>query len=787
MDDKLLKIIKEKKAKPEESIFEHSEKLRKCANKLYEYKYISKDDFISLDKACENHDLGKINPLFQDRINASINGRRKKFNSNEEAPHNILSYFLLDADIIEDFENSYNIIYIVINHHKKVNNLEYIGKNIGIIKDNLKLISEEYNISYYYDSDYMDILDEVDKLVSRSKSKTDILLGLLNKCDYAASAGIKIEFAPDFLEESMNRMMQKWQKSSKEAKWNEMQEYCYNHQNENLIVIAATGSGKTEAALRWIGNNKGFFVLPLKTAINAIYQRVENEILEKENINERLGLLHGDTLDIYIKENEESLIENNQILNYLDRTRMYSLPLNISTPDQLFTFIFKSKGYELKYAMLSYSKIVIDEIQAYSPEILAAVIYGIHKIIDAGGQVSVFTATLPPFVEKFLNNSIVGNKFVDKNYFNKFPENSIFVDKDQIRHSIKAYEKELVAEDIIKHYRKNKGQYKKYLVVCNTVKKAQEMYLTLRDEGFENVYLLHSKFIKKDRKSKEDRIMEDGETFETDGNLKKSDVIWISTQIVEASLDIDFDYLFTELSDLNSLFQRMGRINRKGKKEVKSENCYVFTEINKKILHKKGSVMGFIDNGIYELCKGAILKFTENKNIITEREKYDLINSYLTFEKLEESGSSFIEEYLENYNRLNTLNNYDITINDNFRDIISFDAIPVDEEKGNINESEIKNLIEEYESLNRKDSDYFLKYSEIKRKLKQLTVSVGLYDKREGEKIPPDIKIVKSKLIEDNNILYLYCRYDSELGYVRINRKNKSEIEKEQEDSDIFI
>lgn len=34
--------------------------------------------------------------------------------------------------------------------------------------------------------------------------------------------------------------------------------------------------------------------------------------------------------------------------------------------------------------------------------------------------------------------------------------------------------------------------------------------------------------------------------------------IWISTQIVEASLDIDYDYLFTELSTADSLFQRMG-------------------------------------------------------------------------------------------------------------------------------------------------------------------------------------------------------------------------------------
>ena len=49
--------------------------------------------------------------------------------------------------------------------------------------------------------------------------------------------------------------------------------------------------------------------------------------------------------------------------------------------------------------------------------------------------------------------------------------------------------------------------------------------------------------------------------------------IWVSTSVVEASLDIDFDILFTELSDLFSLFQRMGRVNRKGEKPYDNTNC----------------------------------------------------------------------------------------------------------------------------------------------------------------------------------------------------------------------
>ena len=55
--------------------------------------------------------------------------------------------------------------------------------------------------------------------------------------------------------------------------------------------------GKTEAALLWLGNHKGFFVLPLRTAINAMYKRIETEIIRGKK-EESLALLHSDTMSI---------------------------------------------------------------------------------------------------------------------------------------------------------------------------------------------------------------------------------------------------------------------------------------------------------------------------------------------------------------------------------------------------------------------------------------------------------------------------------------------------------
>src|SRR5699024_4868521 len=54
--------------------------------------------------------------------------------------------------------------------------------------------------------------------------------------------------------------------------------------------------------------------------------------------------------------------------------------------------------------------------------------------------------------------------------------------------------------------------------------------------------------------------------------------IWITTQLVEASIDIDFDVLFTELSMIDSLLQRFGRCYRKRELDHDAPNIYIYTE-----------------------------------------------------------------------------------------------------------------------------------------------------------------------------------------------------------------
>ena len=127
--------------------------------------------------------------------------------------------------------------------------------------------------------------------------------------------------------------------------------------------------GKTEGALLWSNHDKTFFTLPLRISINAIYDRIK-ETIEYEHV----GLLHSTAIDYLDDKNEENEFEK------IEQARNLYEKITTCTIDQIFPFVFKYRGYEKIYATLSYSKVVIDEIQAYSPEIVAVILKYIQKL-----------------------------------------------------------------------------------------------------------------------------------------------------------------------------------------------------------------------------------------------------------------------------------------------------------------------------------------------------------------------------------------------------------------------
>ena len=157
-------------------------------------------------------------------------------------------------------------------------------------------------------------------------------------------------------------------------------------------------------------------------------------------------------------------------------------------------FVFKYQGYELKLTTLSYSRIVIDEIQMYSPDLLAYLIYGLEHIAKMGGKIAIMTATLSPFVKELLEKYVGFSKDNQKVFIN-----------DSIRHNVEVRDRKINAKDILDIYEENerKGISNKILVVCNKIATAQKLMEEVKAEAAGKnisvtVNIFHSRFIKKD-------------------------------------------------------------------------------------------------------------------------------------------------------------------------------------------------------------------------------------------------------------------------------------------------
>lgn len=726
--------IEDKLAKPDKTIGQHSNELIEQAKLLYKLGYIKSEELYSdLLVACKKHDCGKANSQFQKRVQ-----RGGKFQPELEIPHSILSTFFIDkSECIKPISVYFAVLY----HHYNKNS------PVTVFKENCELI-EKFLAEFGFDTNsYNKMKRNIKKIkdlfkteLSKEEKQYAVLLkGFLHKCDYSASAGLDCEKVNDFLTDSLNN----W-KNTQNIHYNELQEFCIKNTDSNLIVTAPTGMGKTEAGLLWCGDNKCFFVLPLKTAINAMYERIKKLCGDnsQEDYKERVALVHSDMKSYYL---EDSIISGkNYDFAYAQCSKQLALPITICTPDQIFDFALKYAGYEYKLAVAPYSKFIIDEIQMYSPDVLAAIIYAIEMIHTLGGKVAVITATLPPFVRNELEK-ILGTDV----------KTSDFSDKGKLRHNVKVYEKNLQSDDIIKIFDDTIcDKVKKYLVVCNSIDIANKMYTEIKNSDINaSVNLFHSNFTKNDRKTKENAILAASEKTNEGMNIPE---IWISTSVVEASLDIDFDILITELSDLFSLFQRFGRVNRKGNKDFSSYNCFVFTEI-------QGNAHRFVDDDIHSLSKQAILSVD---GTISEVLKKELIDEYLSVEKIEKS--KYFQEYRKIYKYYKENVDYLSLKKDGIRSIDRSDAVPID--VYNQNESAIEKALEVLKSDTYSRDDKLKANEEILG----FTVSVPKFRIDDYE-----IKKLKMPYTE---LPVINSSYDSECG-IRFDKEKKTKKQDKSDDN----
>lgn len=694
------------KSKPKQSIVEHTEMLLLEYERLIKlFPSIPNLDWELLKEACMYHDLGKVNTKFQNKIMKAINDGgadyellEDKFPYIQEIPHNVLSCAFVPRNKMIDNKGTI-LLHAIYYHHKRfeVKDREHLK---AIVNEDLTLYFDNFAKLLPYPIE-KPTLRFRQKLSKRIRSKTDqktalqfvMVKGLLNRIDYAASAGVSVEISNPGLSSNVNKFLIKELGSEP----NELQKYMQAHQDHNNVIIASTGIGKTEGALYWIGNGKGFFTLPLRVSINSIYERIYKKIKFQD-----VGLLHSETASEYLKHDVYDS-------EYYEQTKQWTLPLTVCTLDQILDFVFKQEGFEMKLATLAYSKLIIDEIQMYSPKMLACLLYALKEITEIGGKFTIMTATFAPFIADQMKKLNIDVNMPDRPFFKLISGQPI------VRHRMLVIKESLTADKI-----KENNQDKKIIVIVNTVQKAQELYEQLKESNA-NVNLFHSRFIKKDRKAKEDHIINMGKQSSEQAG------IWITTQVVEASVDIDFDVLYTELSDLNGLFQRMGRVYRNRELDHDRVNVYVFDggdEYTSGI--RSDTSKSVIDRSIFELSKEALSEYVQ-PTVYTEQMKVDCINQVYTTENLIESD--YFREMMNYMNILEDHEEYkdlDGRIK-NLREIFNETIIPHSVYKEN--QSVIQNIVDQYNAtlLKKTDDEVRMLRIRLRDELYAFTVDIPKY------------------------------------------------------------
>ncbi|GGJ63656.1 CRISPR-associated endonuclease/helicase Cas3 [Anoxybacillus voinovskiensis] len=685
------------KSEGKETIREHTDRLLhnlKLLKNAYGHKLMLMDERMwkLLEIAVQYHDVGKVNTVFQNKIRQAIRESVLETDMETNVPHNYLSVGcipLKQLDLTKEEERL--LIHAVGYHHERDQHPEKeIIRHVleNDIKNQLSQLSEHMNLPITEKFSYR----FVDRLLNRYTYhdgeefwKYVMIKGLLHRLDHAASAHIDVERDVEkSIYINLNEYMHK-----QGFRKNDLQQFAEQHHDKHVIAIAQTGMGKTEAALLWIREDKAFFTLPLRVSINAIYDRI------KEKMGyDAVGLLHSTSVH-YLVDKEENWEELKQ------QSEHYAKKLLLTTIDQILKFPFYYKGFEKELAAMANAKVVIDEIQAYEPRIASMLIKALEMIHRVGGKFMIMTATLPTlYLEELKQRNVIDD---DQIAIEEFIDTSVH------RHRIclRAEGIEEAIGEIL-----NLGETSQILVIVNTVRKAMSLYdKFLQCETHVPVYLLHSQFTQEDRQLLEKRIKEFNE------NNEKG--IWITTQLVEASIDIDFDYLFTEMSTLDSLFQRFGRCYRKRALDHDGCNIHIFTE----------NISGVPKVYNEHLVNESIRQLEPYDNqIIDERAKVEMVAQLYDRKRL--TGTSFLKEFEDALYMFDNLDPYGMDKREAQQKLRDIQNIQVITRKIY---DQIDHLFEQY-----KKEKEWKKRLKLRMEIEKKTVSVQRYvaEKYVSERLP---------------------------------------------------
>lgn len=470
--------------------------------------------------------------------------------------------------------------------------------------------------------------------------------------------------------------------------------FVLNNFDENyklFTLTAPTGYGKTLTALNFalkFNKSRIIYALPFTSIIDQTYDIIAK--IYKNNDISVSKAHHKTTID------EKNLTEEDRYSKIKFLMESFSGEINITTLYQLIFALFGNKNKDnVKFNQLKNSVVIIDEAQAIPYNFRKDFILLCEIISQRLGTIFIFmSATMP--VIKSENFKEISNL----EYFSK-----------QDRYVIKWLD--ISGEEGLLEKICGTARDKNTLVVVNTIKKAQELFVKLRDKF--SCFCLNG-YMYDDHKRAVIEAVRCAIDKSKDDPLA-SKILLISTQSIEAGVDLDFDVGFREVSPISSIIQTAGRVNRHFG-EIRGE-LYVFPEISK--------FTNLIYGDLQKVSK-AILEIFKQREV---RESEILEISNLYFQKISDQLENlYIESEIKKLEFENINQKIEEIMKDNHKQTLIIEA----------KENFIKDFEDKILEIKNSPNDEFTIRDILKnhiRKLSKFSINVTFKDK---EKLLPNLK-----------------------------------------------